>query len=79
MPLISNVRAQFARYQQAILGLTGRGDPISAPELPSDPVKLSYRIASTLYVDAKSLVQRADSLIAEFQRNPRKFIKLSIF
>jgi uncharacterized protein len=49
--LISNVRAQFARYQQAILGLTGRGDPISAPELPSDPVKLSYRIAATLYVD----------------------------
>lgn len=49
--LIGKVRAQFARYQQAILGLTGRGDPVSAPELPSDPVKLSYRIASTLYVD----------------------------
>ncbi len=49
--LIGNVRAQFARYQKAILGLTGRGDPVSAPELPSDPVKLSDRIASTLYVD----------------------------
>ncbi len=49
--LISNVRAQFARYQQAILGLTGRGDPVNAPELPADPVRLSYRVAATLYVD----------------------------
>lgn len=51
--LISSVRAQFARYQQAILGLTGRGDPVSAPELPADPIRLSYRIASTLYVDPR--------------------------
>jgi uncharacterized protein len=49
--LISNVQQRFTRYQQAILGLTGRGDAVSAPELPSDPVKLSYRVAATLYVD----------------------------
>lgn len=51
--LIGNLVQEFTRYQQAILGLTGRGDPVSAPELPSDPVKLSYRVASTLYVDPR--------------------------
>lgn len=31
------------------------------------------------YNDVRSLVQRMDSLLTEFQKNPRKFIKLSIF
>jgi uncharacterized protein len=51
--LVSSVTQEFTRYQKAILGLTGRGDPVSAPELPADPVRLSYRIASTLYVDSR--------------------------
>jgi Lon protease-like protein len=51
--LVANVTQEFTRYQQAILGLTGRGDPVSAPELPSDPVQLSYRIAATLFVDPR--------------------------
>jgi Lon protease-like protein len=49
--LVTSVTREFTRYQQAILGLTGRTDPVGAPELPADPVRLSYRIASTLYVD----------------------------
>jgi Lon protease-like protein len=49
--LLANVRQEFTRYQQAVLGLTGRMDPLPAAELPSDPVRLSYRIASTLFVD----------------------------
>jgi hypothetical protein len=49
--LISNVQRQFGRYQHAIIGLTGRGDPVNVPELPSDPVKLSYWVAAALYVD----------------------------
>jgi len=32
-----------------------------------------------LYRDVRGLVQRLDSLSTEFQRNPRKFVKLSIF
>lgn len=31
------------------------------------------------YNDMRSLIQRMDSLLTEFQKNPRKFIKLSIF
>lgn len=31
------------------------------------------------YNDVRSLMQRMDSLLTEFQKNPRKFIKLSIF
>jgi Lon protease-like protein len=51
--LIASVTQEFTRYQKAILGLTGRVDPISAPELPADPVRLSYRIAATLFVDPR--------------------------
>jgi phospholipid/cholesterol/gamma-HCH transport system substrate-binding protein len=32
-----------------------------------------------LYRDTRALLTRLDSLTAEFQRNPRKFVKLSIF
>src|SRR5215831_6693454 len=48
--LMSNVNREFTRYQQAILGLTGRRDTASVPDLPTDPVRLSYRVASTLYI-----------------------------
>jgi uncharacterized protein len=48
--LVSGITREFTRYQQAILALTGRGDAAGAPELPTDPVRLSYRVASTLYV-----------------------------
>jgi Lon protease-like protein len=49
--LVESVTQEFKRYQEAILGLTGRVDPVSAPELPSDPGRLSYRVAATLFVD----------------------------
>jgi hypothetical protein len=32
-----------------------------------------------LYNDVRSLVTRLDSLTADFKKNPRKYIKLSIF
>ncbi len=51
--LVSDVSREFTRYQQAIVGLTGRGDPASAPALPTDPVRLSYHIAAMLYVDPR--------------------------
>ena len=51
--LVASVTQEFTRYQKAILGLTGRADPVSAPELPADPVRLSYRIAATLFVDPR--------------------------
>jgi hypothetical protein len=50
--LMTGITREFTRYQQAILGLTGQ-DPVSVPELPSDPVRLSYRVAATLYVDPR--------------------------
>jgi Lon protease-like protein len=51
--LVSRVTEEFTRYQQAVLGLTGRADPLRAAELPKDPVRLSYRVAATLFVDAR--------------------------
>jgi Lon protease-like protein len=50
--LLAGVTREFKRYQQAIHGLTGQ-DPMNAPELPTDPVRLSYRVAATLYVDPR--------------------------
>jgi len=34
---------------------------------------------STMYNDARRLIQRTDSLLADFQKNPKKYVKLSIF
>jgi Lon protease-like protein len=51
--LIGGITREFTRYQQAILGLTGHRDPSGAPELPKEPVRLSYRVASMLYVDPR--------------------------
>jgi Lon protease-like protein len=51
--LVDGITREFTRYQQAIVGLTGRGDPASAPPLPTDPVRLSYHIAAMLYVDPR--------------------------
>jgi hypothetical protein len=32
-----------------------------------------------MYNDVRALLQRLDSLTADFQKNPRKYIKFSIF
>ena len=46
------------------------GGPGSMAKLMNDP---------GLYSDVRSLVTRLDSLTADFKKNPRKYIKLSIF
>jgi uncharacterized protein len=51
--LVASVSQEFTRYQQAILGLTGRADPLRATELPKEPARLSYRVAATLFVDPR--------------------------
>jgi Lon protease-like protein len=51
--LVSSVSAEYTRYQQATLSLAGRPEPMNPPELPADPVRLSYRIAATLFVDPR--------------------------
>ena len=48
--LLDNVREVFSRYQQSTVGLA---EPKAPPELPGDPVRLSYRIAATLFVDPR--------------------------
>lgn len=52
-----------------ILTKLDKGDG-TASQLLNDP---------GLYRDVRSLVQRLDSLSTDFQKNPRKYIKLSIF
>jgi Lon protease-like protein len=68
--LVASVTQEFTRYQQAILGLTGRTDPVSAPELPSDPVRLSYRIAATLFVEPqeRQRLLETDDVVGRLQQ-----------
>ncbi|HEX7939569.1 MAG TPA: MlaD family protein [Gemmatimonadaceae bacterium] len=54
---------------QAILARLERGEG-TAGKLLRD---------TTMYEDARRLIQRTDSLLADFQKNPKKYIKLSIF
>ncbi len=66
--LTNDLRGTTAQLNGVLKKLEG-GEG-SAGQLLNDP---------GLYRDVRSLVQRLDSLSTEFQRNPRKFIKLSIF
>jgi Lon protease-like protein len=50
--LLAGVSRDFARYQQATLALTGRTAPAKPAGVPTDPLRLSYSVASTLYVPA---------------------------
>jgi Lon protease-like protein len=55
--LVGRVRAEFEKYQAAALAMSGRTEPGSAPALPSDPVRLSYWVASTLHVHPRERQQ----------------------
>jgi phospholipid/cholesterol/gamma-HCH transport system substrate-binding protein len=54
---------------QAILARLERGDG-TAGKLLTDTL---------LYRDARNLLTRVDSLVTDFQRNPRKYINLRVF
>jgi phospholipid/cholesterol/gamma-HCH transport system substrate-binding protein len=71
----ANVRAMSAELTTAVTRLdsllagleSGQG---TAGKLLSDTL---------LYSDLRNVVHRADSLMADIKRNPRKYINLSIF
>jgi Lon protease-like protein len=48
--LVSSVTAEFGKYQAAALANTTPNAPAAKPDLPADPVRLSYRVAATLQV-----------------------------
>lgn len=66
--LSSDFHATTARLD-ALIDKVNNG-PGTAGRLMNDP---------GLYTDLRASLQRLDSLMSEFQKNPRKFIKLSIF
>jgi Lon protease-like protein len=55
--LLSNVTAEFGKYQAAILEMSRGLEPAAPPELPGDPVRVSYRVASTLHVHPRERQQ----------------------
>jgi len=48
--LLSSVAEEFGKYQAGTLARSERGEPAPPPELPADPVRLSYQVAATLHV-----------------------------
>jgi Lon protease-like protein len=55
--LVSNIAAEFGKYQTAALSMSGSTEGAQPPELPADPVRLSYRIAATLHVHPRERQQ----------------------
>jgi len=60
---------QTSRQLDAVLAKVDKGEGSAARLLNDDG----------LYRDTRALLQRLDSLTADFKRNPKKYIKLSIF
>jgi len=50
--LVTSIAAEFGKYQTAARSFqrSGSGEPFKPPALPTDPLRLSYQIASTLGV-----------------------------
>ncbi len=55
--LVSNLTEEFSKYQTAVLSMSGSTETIKPPELPADPLRLSYRIASTLHIHPRERQQ----------------------
>jgi Lon protease-like protein len=55
--LVSNLADEFGKYQSAVLSMSGSAETIKPPELPADPLRLSYRIASTLHIHPRERQQ----------------------
>lgn len=60
---------QTSRRLDAVLAKADKGEGSAAKLLNDDG----------LYRDTRALLQRLDSLTADFKRNPKKYVKLSIF
>jgi Lon protease-like protein len=55
--LVSGVSQEFNKYQAAALANLRNPESTTPPELPGDPVRLSYQIASTLHVHPRERQQ----------------------
>jgi hypothetical protein len=55
--LVGRVRAEFDKYQAAVLAMSRRPEPTTPPAPPSDPLRLSYWVASTLHVHPRERQQ----------------------
>jgi phospholipid/cholesterol/gamma-HCH transport system substrate-binding protein len=66
---LSQRLSSVSTQMQAIMARLERGEG-TAGKLMADTM---------LYSDARNLIARADSLLADIKKNPRKYVKLSIF
>jgi Lon protease-like protein len=55
--LLSSVSQEFARYEAAVLAMSSGAETPKPPALPSDPTRLSYRVAATLHIHPREQQQ----------------------
>jgi len=55
--LVTNLAEEFGKYQTAALSMSGSTESAQPPEIPADPLRLSYRIAATLHVHPRERQQ----------------------
>jgi Lon protease-like protein len=68
--LVSSLAEEFGKYQTAVLSMSGSADTAMPPVLPADPLRLSYRIASTLHIHPRERQQllELDDVATRLQR-----------
>jgi Lon protease-like protein len=55
--LVTNVASEYARYQAAALAMSGNKELARPPQVPNDPLRLSYQVAASLYVHPRERQQ----------------------
>jgi ATP-dependent Lon protease len=55
--LASGVAEEFGKYQASALTMSGSKETAAAPELASDPTRLSYQVASSLHIHPRERQQ----------------------
>lgn len=79
---LRSIKAAAASFGELTADLKGTSARLNATleKVDNGPGSLGKLMNDpALYGDVRSMVMRLDSLIADFKKNPRKYIKLSIF
>ena len=67
--LLSGVAEELHKYESAVMTRSGRDPEKQPPELPNDPIRLSYRVGATLHVHPRERQQllELDDVAARLQ------------
>lgn len=55
--LVATVREEFGKYRAAVLSMQKRQSPLPLPDVPGDPLQLSYHVAAGLHIHPRERQQ----------------------